>query len=133
MRNSINPKISVEEFTTPDPQFVSPDDNIKHIKSLMKHGGYRHILVAENNKAIGIISERDVYKALLNNKEKAVAQDIMSKNLYRVQYTENIEEVSFTMSDRKIGSAVVEDEQGDIYGIFTATDALNALVEILRK
>ena len=69
MRNSINPKISVEEFTTPDPQFVSPDDNIKHIKSLMKHGGYRHILVAENNKAIGIISERDVYKALLKDRK----------------------------------------------------------------
>ena len=35
------------------------------------------------------------------------------------------------MSKQKIGSAVVSDHN-EIVGIFTSTDALNALVEILR-
>ena len=36
------------------------------------------------------------------------------------------------MSSKKLGSAIVLDEQGDLAGIFTTTDALNALVEVIR-
>ena len=37
------------------------------------------------------------------------------------------------MSDRKIGSVIVNDEEDRFLGIFTASDALNALVEIVRE
>jgi acetoin utilization protein AcuB len=40
-----------------------------------------------------------------------------------------MDEVAFEMSSRKIGSVLVtEDDQ--LLGIFTVTDALNALIEI---
>jgi acetoin utilization protein AcuB len=45
--------------------------------------------------------------------------------------SENLGEVALQLSSQKVGSALVLDESGEIYGIFTTTDALNALVEIL--
>jgi hypothetical protein len=36
------------------------------------------------------------------------------------------------MSDQKIVSAVMEDEYGSVVDVFTRSDALNALVEIIR-
>lgn len=123
--------IQVEEFTTPNPASVGPNEPITKIRSIMDDCGFRHILVAENNKAIGIISQRDILQNLLKN-DKLLASDIMQKNIYRVQYSQTLENVAFAMSEKKIGSALVEDENGEIYGIFTTTDALNALVEILR-
>ena len=44
-----------------------------------------------------------------------------------------LDEVAFAMSDMKVGSVIVNDEDGRFLGIFTATDALNALIEIIRK
>lgn len=125
--------ILIEEFTTLDPESVKPDDNLDIVQNLMKERGCRHALVVQGQKAVGIISQRDVYRALLqDNAGNLLAKDIMQSDLYRVKYTDTIEEVAFAMSDKKIGSAIVENNSGEVYGIFTTTDALNALVEILR-
>ena len=43
-----------------------------------------------------------------------------------------LDEVALLMSERKIGSVIVNGEEGEFRGIFTLTDALNALVEISR-
>ena len=127
-------KLPVEEFTTPNPDYVGPNDNIERIIQLMLNGGYRHIVVVQKGKAVGIVSDRDIHQALEenNNDKVLLAKDIMSDNLYRAKSTTNIDEVVFNMSDKKIGSAIIEDEEGGIVGIFTRADALNALVEIIR-
>ena len=44
-----------------------------------------------------------------------------------------LDEVAYAMSERRVGSAIVNDEKGELLGIFTATDALNALIEIVRE
>ena len=44
-----------------------------------------------------------------------------------------LDEVAFEMSTRKVGSVIVNDENDELLGIFTVTDALNALIEIARQ
>ena len=63
--------------------------------------------------------------------DAVTAGDVMAKNPYTVESGTSLEEVVFAMSRQKIGSAVIC-SRGDVVGIFTSTDALNALVEILR-
>lgn len=41
-------------------------------------------------------------------------------------------DVVFHLSEEKIGSAIITDD-GKLDGIFTTTDALNALVDILKS
>ena len=125
--------LSVEEFTTPCPVCVSPKTSLSSVSNLMNKHGIRHITVVDNAIPVGVISERD-----LRVVEKFPAWvsfqvgDVMTKDPYSVSYDEKIDAVALEMSRRKIGSAVVLNEVGEIFGIFTTTDALNALVEIVR-
>lgn len=125
--------LSVEEFTTPCPVCVSPKTSLSSVSNLMNKHGIRHITVVDNAIPVGVISERD-----LRVVEKFPAWmsfqvgDVMTKDPYSVSYDEKIDAVALEMSRRKIGSAVVLNEVGEIFGIFATTDALNALVEIVR-
>lgn len=127
-------KVPVEEYTSPSPISVAPTDPISQVVKLMNRNRCRHILVMDQEQLAGIISERDIYRSCfgVEDIESMLAQDVMIEDVFVVSKQKNIDEVVFTMSDRKIGSAVVYDKSDDSYGIFTSTDALNALVEIIR-
>ena len=125
-------RLTVDAFTTPCPKVVSPNASLDELEKLMKENGIRHIPVMENRKVVGIISERDIYFVYrLGLSANCRAKDIMQKNPYQVDPETKISEVAFYMSKNKYGSALVTSTQGDL-GIFTSTDALNALIEILR-
>ena len=124
--------LSVEEFTTPCPEVVSPDKKLVELEQLIKTKNFRHIPVQEGDKIVGIISERDIFSAYRsNNTSKMTAGDIMQKEPYIIPCYTKLSEVAFYMSKNKYGSALVITANGDL-GIFTSTDALNALVEVLR-
>ncbi len=124
--------LTVEEFTTPCPKVVEPDTELSELERLMQEENFRHIPVQENDKLVGIISERDVFSSYrANNSDTLLAKDIMQKDPYLVDSRTKLSEVAFDMSKNKYGSALVKTSDGEL-GIFTSTDALNALVEVLR-
>ena len=127
-------KLTVDEYTTPNPIFVEPNVKLPAIWKLMKEKGIRHVLVEENTgKVLGILSERDLTTfSQSQDFEKIEAQDIMSTNLLTVTPETRLYEVALEMSKSKFGSTLVMNTDNTYMGIFTATDALNALVEILR-
>lgn len=126
-------KIPVEEFTSYSPLFVSPETTLTEIVEIMRENGFRHLPVVENKTAIGVISDRDVaYAFMMNSEACCLAKDIMTKDPYTVLPSASLEEVVFELSNRKINSAIVSDKSNNLFGIFTSTDALNALVEVLR-
>ena len=53
-------EINVDEYTTPSPVFVSPDDNLLTVKNLLTENGIRHMPVIKNKEVVGILSDRDV-------------------------------------------------------------------------
>ena len=57
----------------------------------------------------------------------------MSPQPFIVSSETPLEEVALSMSRQKFGSALVRDEKDQTLGIFTVTDALNALIEVLRE
>jgi CBS domain-containing protein len=50
----------VREWMTADPVTVSPEDSAEEAASTMLERGFRHLPVVENDRAIGIISIRDI-------------------------------------------------------------------------
>lgn len=127
--------LKVDEFTSPSAYHVFPDSPLDHVIDLMVKEGIRHVPVLKNGSAevVGIISDRDVnvQKRLYPDRSLS-ASDVMKKNPYVVPPETPIEEVAFQMSKNKIGSAIVQSPSKDFLGIFTSTDALNALIEIIR-
>jgi acetoin utilization protein AcuB len=125
-------EIRVDEYTSPVLVKISADKNLDEALEIMQNNGVRHLPVEHNGKIVGIVSERDLMAFMGKDWTSMVKiEDIMNINVLSVYGSENLGEVALQLSSQKVGSALVLDENGDIYGIFTTTDALNALVEIL--
>lgn len=127
-------KITVEEFTTPSPVSVMSNDKLPQVWEVMTSKAIRHVLVKNHNNEIqGVLSQRDLTTFSQSQYFPEIeAQDIMSQDIVTVAPETKLYEVALRMSKDKIGSAIVYDPVTKDLGIFTATDALNALVEVLR-
>ncbi len=126
-------KITVDEYTTPSAVAISEDTSFVKIRELMFKNSIRHILVTKGDEPIGIISERDILLAIKIDRlpDKLTSKDVMTLDPYIVSPNTSIDEVALNMSKNKFGSAIVQYGDGE-FGIFTSTDALNALIEISR-
>lgn len=127
----ISMNITVEEFTSINPITIHPNASLDRALKIMKHKGIRHLLVTEDDNLVGIVSERDI----LANYEKNWSSNlrikaIMITDILYAQKTDNLSDLAYQLSSNKKGSAVILDSDGSLYGIFTTTDALNALVEV---
>lgn len=125
----------VEAFTTPNPITARADCSVDDLKLLMEYHEVRHLPIVEDDKVVGIVSDRDLKMvSALNLSEKNLvkASDLMTTDLVTFNSDASLEQVAMEMSDKKIGSVLVRDENDELMGIFTVTDALNALVDILR-
>lgn len=126
----------VEEFTTPNPVTANENTSIDELRALMTTYGVRHLPIMRNGDVVGVVSDRDlrIAQGLSEaHRLQVLAADIMSVDPVSVKADTPLDEVAFTMSDRKIGSVIVREADGSFLGIFTLTDALNALVEIARS
>lgn len=128
-------KVTVDEYTTPDPITVRPGASIDELQQLLNRHGIRHLPVLSQDRVVGIISDRDIRLVSgLNLAEtlQVTAADIMTPDPLSVTADTLLEDVAHLMSEKKVGSVIVNETDGSFLGIFTATDAMNALIEILR-
>lgn len=128
--------VRVDEFTTPDPITANEDMAIDDLRDLMEEYGIRHLPIVRDDVVVGIVSDRDarlVSGLTIAERTLVRAADIMSPDPLTVFASEPLDEVAYAMSERKVGSVIVNEEDGQFLGIFTATDALNALIEIIRE
>lgn len=124
-------ELTVEEYTTPYIVSIEPEASLDEALELMQEHDIRHLPVMKGDELKGIVSQRD----LLTHSGKSWAkvlriEDIMSLEPLMVYANDKLSDVAYQLSSAKIGSAIVLDEESKIFGIFTTTDALNALVEI---
>ena len=127
--------LTVEEFTTPNPVTGDEYSGVEEIGRLMREHGIRHLPIVRGDRVVGIVSQRDlaVLAGLDLDKQLQVhAGDLMAPDPVTVRTSDPLDEVAYRMSDLKIGSVIVLDEDDSFFGIFTATDALNALIEVVR-
>jgi CBS domain-containing protein len=102
------------------------------IIDMMSRLGIRHVPVEENGRAVGIVSDRNLREVSPSSDlDDFVAEDVMISSPVTVEAGTALGAVAFTMAEAKIGSVIVCD-RGRIQGIFTVTDAMNALVELAR-
>lgn len=129
-------RVPVDEFTTPDPLTANEDMTIDDLRHLMEEHGIRHLPVLRGNTVVGVISDRDVRLVAgltVTEKLQVRAGDIMAADPLTVSSTTPLDDVAYLMSEKKVGSVIVNDADGQFLGIFTASDALNALIEIVRS
>ena len=123
---------------------VKNGDTIKEAFSLMREKGIRHLPVKDNEgKIIGIISERDVQRALNVKKaglyqqeitldENLKVEDFMSWPVYMVSEETSIERVAEEMLAQKISAFLVVNQDRIEQGIVTTDDMLKYLLTYIK-
>lgn len=126
----------MKSVMTPFPYAVEAERPITDAKALMADHDIRHLPVTEHGKLVGVISERDIRRALdpafgLPPTELQVS-NVFVPDAYVVEITEPLDSVLSVMAARHLGSAlVVKGEK--LAGIFTVTDACRQFSEFLRS
>ena len=91
----------------------------------------RHIIVVDNNsKAIGILTQSDIVKHLGHEffvEFKKVSQ-IMNKNVFTISKGDTIQDVLPKMADKTVSCLVVAEDERPV-GIFTERDMARLLIE----
>lgn len=126
---------------------VGPDDMVDRVFFLLHYEKIRHLPVVSEEQVVGIVSDRDLYKALgPKSRRGSVVQQgksnesvlyviprkvrhIMRRGVITVGPDEPASHAAGMMARKKIGALpVVRD--GKLVGIITSTDILNAFAEI---
>ncbi len=119
----------VAELMTPKPVTVAPSDTLETALERMGVGRFRQVPVVDEERLIGILTDRDTRQHIGQLAHMRVAT-VMSANPFSVRPSTPVEKAAHLLITNKIGSLPVVDD-GKLVGIVTASDMLRALEAIL--
>lgn len=125
----------VSRYMSREPVTIAPSAPMSLAHRLMREGALRHLPVVEHGRLVGIVSDRDLhlFETLRDVDPTEVSVgEAMTADVYAVPPDTALDEVAAEMMERKLGSVVVVGALG-IEGIFTAVDALRALLDVLAR
>lgn len=107
-------------------RLISSQESISKAGEMMKRFGHSGMPVVEKGKVVGIITRKDVDKAILHHLSHAPVKGFMSRNLIVIDSNENVERLMKLMTEKGIGRLPVFKDR-KLVGIVTRTDLLRAL------
>ena len=134
---------SVEEIMTTRVVTVEMDDSLEILRDIFRKVRFHHLLVVENEKLVGVISDRDLLKALSPNigtmsetaRDRATldkrAHQIMSHYPIAIRKSCTIEEATRVMLRRGVSCLPVTNPKKRIEGIVTWKDLFKAHLSAL--
>ena len=132
----------VKEWMTPNPKMVSSKTPVMEAMQILREGGFRRLPVVDNDKLIGIATDKDLKEASPSKAttlsvyelnyllSKLTVKDVMKSPVYTVAPNDPIEKAALIMEEHKIGGLpVVENEK--VVGLLTITDMLSTFIAVL--
>jgi acetoin utilization protein AcuB len=123
---------TVSRYMTLHPHSVAPTDTMACAHDLMRVHGFRHLPVVERGRVVGIVTDRDLRLGPGSDPFALRVADAMLAPLVVIGPQTGLDEVLELMSTRRCDAVVVIGNEG-LAGIFTASDALWALTDVLRR
>jgi acetoin utilization protein AcuB len=132
--------MNVRDLMTTSPITVGPDTPVLDARQLMIDKRFRHVLIADGPKLLGIVTDRDIRLNLPSPATslsvweinyllaRLTVVSVMTKSLVTVSPRQDTREAALLMLDHKIGALPVVDG-GLLVGIITETDLLRAYVK----
>ena len=129
----------VRDLMTPYPIAVPPNTSVVDARYIMDQRRIRHLLVTENHRLLGIVTDRDIrlnapspatslsiweLNYLLS---KLTVEQVMKRSVFVVDPDREASEAACLMVAEKIGALPVI-YGGEVVGIVTETDFLGAFV-----
>ena len=122
----------IQKFMTSMPHTIGQDIPIKKALEMMREYQVRHLPVLTGSKLVGILTDRDLkLAASFKDATSLLVGDVMSLDPFTVLPEAPLNRVVSEMAEHKYGSAVVQQANGKVVGIFTAVDGLRVLADQL--
>lgn len=104
---------------------VKPDFILNKAAEIMSNYHIGSLVVLENNKLAGILTERNVLVAVAEgrNPELTTVEEVMTKKVIAVEPSKTIEDAVALMKEHNIKKLPVVDD-GKLVGIITASDII---------
>lgn len=132
--------MTVDTIMSRDVEVVAPDATLMEIQEVLRQHGFRHLLVVDEGTLIGIISDRDVLRALspfldtLSETARDVktltrsAREVMRNDPVCVAPDTDVKEAARLLLEHTISSLPVRADDGGVAGIVTSNDLLRYMV-----
>ncbi|EWH11725.1 signal transduction protein [Catenovulum agarivorans DS-2] len=124
---------------------VEMDDSLAEVKRIFDNAEFHHLVVLSDYKLVGVISDRDLLKALSPNLDSAgvtarelaclnkKAHQIMSRNPITLLPTATIKQAVRIFNQHKISCIPIVDPDNKVQGIVTWRDVMRKLEEAYQK
>lgn len=121
------------ESMVKDPITVDPEVLVLDAQEIMRSWGMRHLPVLDKEKVVGVLSEGDIFRSIaIKGTNQLKVRDAMNDIPFIVSPHVSLKEVAYEMAQQKYECVLVSSEQGKVMGIFTTTDALYILSQLLQ-
>jgi CBS domain-containing protein len=61
----LDSSLRVRDVMTSEVRTVGPNDRLRVVDELMKQGGFRHVVVVDEGRVVGVVSRRDIFHGAL--------------------------------------------------------------------
>ncbi|BER91977.1 CBS domain-containing protein [Thermatribacter velox] len=118
--------VKAREIMSHPVKVVSPSTTVEEAFSTMMRFGFSGLPVVEDNKLVGLISRKDVEKAISHGLHNAPVKSFMNPQVISVEPEDSIFKVWQLMVEQDIGRVPVT-RNGLVLGIITRSDLLRGL------
>ena len=138
-----SPIPSVGDVMSQPVHTIRSDENLEAARKALETLGVHHLLVENTGRIVGIVSDRDVLRNLSPYAEGISAQrrddatlrrpiySIANYDLVAVERTTSLEEAAALMLERGISCLPVRGRHGNVVGVVTKSDLLEATISCL--
>ncbi len=106
-------------------KLVSPDDNVRHVAQMMREADTGLLPVAEGDRLIGMLTDRDVAVRLVaegRDPSQTKVRDVMTADVRYVFEDEELEHVAENMAEQQVRRMPVMNRQKRLVGVVSLGD-----------
>lgn len=124
---------TIKDYMKTEVISVSKDTKLVDIAKIMTEKNIGSIIVVDENKPVGIITERDIVRAIGKGKDlNTRAEEIMTKSLITIREDSPITGALALMRQFNIRHLPVIDDKGNLKGILSIRDIARAVDDMFE-
>lgn len=118
----------LNELVRRKPITISGEATIHDVVKIMAEQNIGFLVVVENGRMVGVLSERDVVRSLAERGNLSVkVSDICKRDIITLQADATLEEAAEKMGKHGIRHIVVVNKSGELVGVVSVRDLIQEL------
>ncbi len=125
----------IKNIMTKNVQTIAPKDTVYKAARLMSNKAFSCVVVTENKKPVGIITERDLIQRVIvreKNSKKTLVREIMTDAVVSVPPESDLVPTGELMKKKKVRRFPVTNDKGELIGLVTQTDILEGIIRLVK-